>query len=324
MRGRFFFALLFLSEFFFCPPINADTLYMKNKAELKGVIVEEYSDRYVLNTVEGEKNVPKGQVDAVKYDDKEQSYYQLGRDFQRVGRLQEALKAYQTAVKVRPDFQAASEAVFNVQRLVWLEEQSQLESEVERQKALISQAGQALPEFSQAGSSAMADAFGMFEKRFGCRLQYFEGWTVFTEIEPGSPAAQSGIREEDLLFSVWGDPVVRLSPSLIAEKLNNRAKECEIAIERAVKIMDSLKGGVPSVDLELSYDGLRVSRIEAGTPAEGRIFPGDLIIAINGQLTRYMTFSKAQEKMNKGGQMTLKIHRAVILRERFARYELFR
>ncbi len=324
MRGRFFFALLFISGLSFCPPLSADILYMKNKAELKGVIVEEYSDRYVLNTIEGEKNIPKGQVEAVKYDDKEQSYYQLGRDLQRVGRLQEALKAYQTAVNVRPDFQAASEAVFNVQRLIWLEEQSHVESEVERQKVLMSQAGQAMPEFPRAGLSAMAGAFGMFEKRFGCRLQYFEGWTVFTEIEPGSPAAQGGLREEDLLFSVWGDPVIRLSPSLIAEKLNNRDKECEITIERVVKIMDSLKGGVPSVDFELSYDSLRVSRIDAGTPAEGRIFPGDLIIAINGQLTRYMTLAKAQEKMNKGGQITFKIHRAVILRERFARYGFFR
>jgi membrane-associated protease RseP (regulator of RpoE activity) len=295
------------------PPLFADTLYLKDKTELKGVIVEENAERYLLSTIGGEKTVQKGLVESVKYDDREQSYYQLGRDLQRVGRLREALEAYQTAVKLRPDFRAASEAAFNVQRLLWLDEEGQVESEIQQKKALLQQQGQAVQGAAKSGDAG--SLFLRFEKRFGVALRYGDGRAVFTGVQPGSPAAAAGVREEDLLYSVWGDPVAQLSPDAIATKLNSGSKETELAIERTVQLDGSRSG----VELALGYDGLRISKVESRSPAAEHLQAGDTVSAINGQITRYMSLAKAQEAMAKG-KVTLKIQRGIVLREPASAY----
>ncbi len=297
-------------------PLFADTLYLKGKGDLKGVIVQENAERYILSTINGEKEVPKDQVRLVEYDDREQSYYQLGLDFQRVGRLQEALEVYKTAVKLRPDFQAANEAVFNVERLLRLEQESQVESEVKKKKTLLDQQGEVLQGPVKAAGGP-ADPFAGFEKQFGCRLRYENGSVLFTDIEAGGPAAAAGLRVEDTLYSVWGDPVGQISSGAISGKLSSGAAEMELAVERTIRLEPSqrLPGGSIGADFELGYDGLRVSKLQAGSPAEARLAVGDLVIMLDDQTTRYMSLAKVRALLGKGGPVMLRVRRNIVLRK---------
>ena len=77
----------------------------------------------------------------------------------------------------------------------------------------------------------------------------------------------------------------------------------------------SVSGDPWGAELQLSYDGLRISKVDPGSPSDGHLAVGDVVVAINGQITRYMSLSKAQAAMAKGKQVSLKVQRSVILRE---------
>ncbi|MCM8811534.1 MAG: hypothetical protein NC910_00590 [Candidatus Omnitrophica bacterium] len=290
-------------------PLWADAISLKDGAKVMGVIVEETADRVVISTIDGEKSILKQEIQSVVYDDPEQSYYQLGKDLQRVGRLREALEAYRKAAQIRPDFQAANEAVFNAERLLWLEEQTGMEAEVERQKLLLEQAGQD----SAAASVTQPPTgrpFQMFEEKFGCEIAYEEGRVTVKTVAAGGPASQSGLRVKDMLAAVWSDPIEQLPLEMVMERLNSSAKEMELSVERSVILPGSPQN---QINLELGYDGLRIADLNQRVSDAGFLV-GDLVVSIDGNPTRYMPLSKAQQLVSKSGGAIIVVQRDITLR----------
>ena len=54
----------------------ADTVIMKNKTKIKGLVVDEYVDRVALSTIEGEKYILRKEIDTIEYDTPEQNFMQ--------------------------------------------------------------------------------------------------------------------------------------------------------------------------------------------------------------------------------------------------------
>ncbi|OGX40581.1 MAG: hypothetical protein A3C53_04280 [Omnitrophica WOR_2 bacterium RIFCSPHIGHO2_02_FULL_68_15] len=289
-------------------PAAADTIYLKEKKSLKGVVVDEHADRYILNTVDGEVEVLKAVVEAVKYDDPELSYYQLGRQFQRAGRLRDAYQAYQYAAQLRPDFQAARDAAFNVQRLLSRQDESQIVADVQKQQLIFDRAGR--PAHSPLAGAMVPKppaAIKTFEERFGCRLRYAEGQALITQVHLESLAGLAGLLAGDTIVAIWNDPVRHLSPDAMSQRLNESRGELALTVERTVI------GPTQGVQVVLGYDGLRVTMVPDGVRG---LAVNDLILLINDQSARYLDLAAAKRLLGADTQTTCVVQRAILLRER--------
>ena len=78
----------------------ADTVYLENGEKMKGVIVEEYHDRVVISTYEGEKSILKKDVHTISYDLVEQNLVVLGDSYADRNKHGEAYFYYKKAVKI--------------------------------------------------------------------------------------------------------------------------------------------------------------------------------------------------------------------------------
>jgi len=270
--------------------------------------VEEQADRYILNTAAGEMDVLKAVVEAVKYDDPELSYYQLGRQLQRAGRLREAYQAYQKAAELRPDFQTARDAAFNVQRLLSRQDESEVAAEVQQRQLIMQRAGRpANPPLTPVRPAA--PSVPTFEQRFGCRLRYADGQTVITQVQLESLAGVAGLQAGDQIVALWNDPIRNLAPDVVSRRLNESRGELALTIERTVI------GSTQGVQLTLGYDGLRVSEVPEGALG---VAVNDLLVSINGQPARYLDLAKATHFLNDRPKGQCVIQRAILLRERLA------
>ena len=290
-------------------PAAGDTIYLKEKKTLKGVLVEEQGDRYLLNTVDGEIPVLKALVEKIQYDDPEQSYYQLGRQCQRAGRLREALMAYEKAAEPQPGFQAAKEAAFNVQRLLSGQEESQVLTEIRQRRLVMERASR-----SSLAAPATPGPINDFDARFGCSVHYDNGWTVISRVRPNSPAAVAGLRSGDLLVSIWNDPIAHLSPAVVTERLAVARGELALTIERTVSLKPSPSYPAYGLQVTVGYDGLRVASSTSGSPSEGHLVVGDLIVSLGGRPGRYLTAPQAQQLLVSSPKLEVTLQRSTTLR----------
>ena len=322
INRRIFFFLISTLLLTICLPrtySQADTIYQKDKTILKGVVVEEHADRYILSTADGEIAIFKTVVESVSFDDPEQSYYQLGRELQRAGRLQEALEAYRKASQYQPDFQAAREAIFQVERLLWQQDESEVIDEIRQKRLVMEQAG-----FLQ--SNGMADhgqgfTQESYEKRFGFSIGYEKGWTVVLKVLPKSPAWAGGLQKRDIIIAVWGELIRNLSSERTVGLLNTGDHELSLLIERVIILSSSVeKTGLKlrPLEIELGYDGLRVTSVGEGKQEpEGSLVKGDLVVAIDGRPTRYMPLPKAYQLIDskQSDPLQITIQRLLVLRK---------
>ncbi|MEE8317873.1 MAG: tetratricopeptide repeat protein, partial [Candidatus Omnitrophota bacterium] len=83
--------------------LYADTVIMKDRTKVKGLVVEEYVDRITLSTVEGEKNILRQEIERIEYDTPEQNFMQLGRAYDAKGWYDKASFYYKKAMEIKPD-----------------------------------------------------------------------------------------------------------------------------------------------------------------------------------------------------------------------------
>ena len=309
-----FLSPLFLGVYVFGVPLAwCDTLHLKDKSILKGVVVDEHSDRYIVSTADGEIPVFKSKIESVSYDDPEQSYYQLGRDLQKAGHLSKALEAYQKAAWYRPDFQAAREGIFQVQQLISQQDESQVVQEIQQKRILMEpRESETLPKDFEEGLSPRR----AFSRRFGFELSFGSGWAVVTRVDPESPASLGGLQTEDLLVSIFGEPITNLLSERVVQELNSVGPQLTLIVDRRVTIkrQEGSAKGFRDFLVELNYDGLRITSVNS--PTQGFLLAGDLILEINGKATRYLPLSDANQLLNsKDRRHTLLIRRMLVLRE---------
>lgn len=288
-------------------PGRADTLHLKSGGTVRGVVLEEQADRYLVSTVDGEVAILKPLVGQVIYDDPEQSYYQLGRRFQRAGRLREALTAYQTSLQLQPEFRAARQALLAVQRRLWRQDEAQLRAELRQKRLIMAQVGH-LP-----ASIVTDESLGA---RYGCWLGYEAGWTTIAQVLPGSAAARAGLQPGDLVVGLDGESIERLPAEVVGERFRRAAGELTLLIERVVPVRKQRLEAQSrwGFSLELVYDGWQVGRLLPGSIDSG-LAPGDAVVAMDGEPTRYLTEKSVKRRLARRDALELTIQRVVPLIE---------
>ncbi|MFH1594405.1 MAG: PDZ domain-containing protein [Candidatus Omnitrophota bacterium] len=278
-----------------CAIAYCDTVALKDGKMIKGIIVEDFEDRVVISTYEGEKTVLKADMSKMVYDLAEQNFVALGDSYLAQDAYQKAYFYYQKALEVNPDHKAARDKMNYVMGYVYRSSEKEKIRDVARRQEL---------EDWPVPEGGETDYESRLEKLIGIVLVEEDSFSKIESVVKESPAYMSGLREDDILISVWGrytryiqkDEIVRIM-------LEKNIGEIKVGIERDILIRrwgpgrfghKEIIGG----DLDIKFDGLIVTDIESGGPGhKSGLEENDLIVAINGESTRYMPLKEVIKRI---------------------------
>jgi len=268
----------------------ADTVIMKNKTKVKGLVVDEYVDRIALSTIDGEKYILREEIEVIEYDTPEQNFMQLGRAYEGKGWYDKAAFYYKKAMDINPDYKDAREAYLSSHAKMWREEEKRTKKEVE----LFNMAA----EFQRARKNKKAapvvkNKESMVREGLGITLTENNGIFTISEVAPGSSAAKAGIQKGDFLTGIWGR-LIRYSKfeDVLNELSGPRYSEVKILLEKDIPVSMEAKENFYkelSVSLGFEYEGLVIKDIVSGKKGDmAGLKKGDFVTAIDKNITRYL------------------------------------
>ncbi len=299
---KFIINLLFVCFFFFFDSIaQADTLTMTDGKKIKGLVVEEYTDRVTLSTIDGEATILRKYIDHIEYDTSEQNFMQLGRAYDEKGWYDKAAFYYKKAMDANPDYKPAREAYLASHAKKWREEEKRTKKELNRRSMIMEwQTNRRKKTFSVPGKGKDI----LVRESLGISLSESSGGFRITEVRPYSSADRSGIKEGDILVSIWGKLVKHTDKKeVLDELLGPEYSEVKVTVERQVSfpVADDNQNPYESlgVTLGFEYQGLIVENITDEESAAAQVFKrGDSVEAIEGENTRYLSLGSIIEIIN--------------------------
>lgn len=291
---------------------SADTIYTKDRRELKGIAVEDYRDRLILSTADGEITIMKSDIAELVFDNEEDNLIKLAQLAQTKGDFIKAYTYYDMAYKLNPDSKAAKDGVVFLQGYLFRKGQVEKEELVRRHEDF-ERRGEAI-EAERADEEKFKEASARLKNLIGISLAMKAGLPEIYTIERRSPAYEAGMRQGDLLVGVWGKLTGYMPLKEVMDILLEKpALEIKCTIERNIDIAGRDDIGA---SFRMEFDGLTVSGVKEGSPSfEAGLKKGDLVTAIDGEPTRYMPIKKAVESIrgSKKGRVKLTVRRELIL-----------
>jgi len=324
MRNIFIAVLLLIAAYAQPASISyADTIYTNEGQEIRGIVVEDYRDRVVISTADGEIATLKSDIRQLYYDSEADNLIKLAEQSKERGDMLKAFAYYDMALRVDPNSKPAKDGIIFLQGYLFRKEQVKKEDEVRRQE-----------EFENFGAAKIAEEKSVEEKirdmevdmrrSLGIKLGAKDGGQVIENVRTDSPAGEAGARRNDMIVAVWG----RLTGYMPLEEvmkilLEKPSLEVKCTIEREVvvfpdtrrTILSSLKDMIGAT-FNMQFDGLTVSDVVDGSPAsKAGLLKGDLVTAIDNRPTRYMPLKNAVSLMRntRNNYMLLKIRRELLI-----------
>ncbi|MFH0764462.1 MAG: PDZ domain-containing protein [Candidatus Omnitrophota bacterium] len=292
----------------------ADTVETKSGSEIKGIVVEDYRDRLVLSTADGEITLMKSDIREVYFDSEEDNLIKLAEQARERKDYPKAFVYYDKALKLNPKSKAAMDGVVFLQGYLFRKEEAEKEEDVKKREA-IENYGTIIPT-ALSEEAREKKAAENLKKTIGITIATESGLPVVYSVQPKSPAAEAGIKKADLLIAVWARLTGYLSPAEVMDMLLDKPSlELKVTIERVFEVRPDF-GNSTGASLSMEFDGLTVDRVRGYGPAfHAGIKKDDLITAINGQSTRYMPLNKARGliKRSKEGYIKFNIRREVLI-----------
>lgn len=292
----------------------ADTMILKDGKELKGVIVEDYQDRIIISTVDGEMAVMKDDVGSVYYDNEDENLIKFAERARERRDYSKAYGYYERALHLNPNSKAAKDGMVFCQSYVMRGQEVKKEDDVRRREEFERYGG--FLGAGKPGVSSEEDAALKLDSIFGLRLKTGNGNPRVVSVKPRSTAYDAGVRADDTIIAIWGRLAGYMSlEEVIKTLLEKPSLEMKITIERTVDVMVNPRRGALSglndlvgANFVMKFDGLTVDKvIDGSSAADAGLKGGDLITAINGQNTRYMPLKKAIETVRDTKGQTAKI-----------------
>lgn len=292
-------------------PGLCDTIYAKDGKEIKGIIVEEYKDRILISTAEGEQMIMKPEIKELYFDTEEQNLIKLAEQSMDKGDYIKAFMYYDKAFKINPNLKAAKDGLVFLQGYLFKKDLSRKEQDVMRRNEFEERgAGNS---FIKTDEERFKETLEKLKKTMGISLVSDGAKTRVDSVRIGSPAYEAGMRKGDVLIAVWGRLVGYLSLQQVTERLLEKTSlETACTIERSVDLI----GGDIGADFKMQLEGMTVSGVNGGSPAQrAGLKQNDVIIEINGRSTRYMPIKKALELIKKqdGNVIILAFRREIIM-----------
>lgn len=312
-RLSLFLAFLIAISFQLSAISFADTVYMQDGKELKGIVVEDYKDRIIFSTADGQITIMKPDIRELYFDTEEQNLIKLADQARDKGDYIKAYVYYDKAFKINPESKPAKDGIVFLQGYLFKKDIANKEAAVQR-----------LNDYEQRQSGVWIksdeelfnDSINKLRSEAGITLATIAGITKIEAVRIGSPAYEAGIRRGDTLVAIWGRLVGYMSLREVVETLlKKNSIETKVALDRDIYVRVGRDGSIGAT-LTMQFDGLTVSAVKEGEGAyEARLKPGDLIVEINGESTRYMPLKKALDiiKKLKDSQVKLIVRKDVIM-----------
>lgn len=309
--------------FIICGILYADAILLKDGQELKGVIVEDYADRVVLSTEGGQVCLLKDAIEKIDFEDPEQNLVKLGRAYREKGDYKQAMYYYKSAYRLNPKMKEASDGITSVTNMAFRQGHSELEKKVagrqdleEKRGNVLTAAGAETEAPSEAEQNELWNGMGIAIGTEGPDIKV-------TRVLNGSRADSAGIKEGDIIVSVWGKLIRYMDlRDVYGLILHSGASEIKLALARpktiALRRNHIFRGAeyMLGARLSVAFEGLIVNVVEEDGPFyKAGINKGDRITRLSGVTTMYMpleTVYKSIEDM-KDDILYLDIQREAVL-----------
>ena len=290
--------------FLFGSPSFSDTVKMIDGTLIVGFVVDEYKDRIVISTYEGEKTFPRDKIKEIIYQQPEKELMVRGDEYRNRNDFKTALVYYKKAYEVNPHLDGIVERIDFVEKYL----ARQKEGEVVKVR-------RAKPE------GALAKEIGIYIKKDGSFMKV-------TEVVKDSPAFKAGLRKDDVLISAWGTRTGYMSGKDVATLLLQLGpREVSFSIDREIKLVPNSSNAetryVDSIGakFEMRDTGLTVTYIQEDGPAyRAGLKNGDRIVSVNGESTRYMPLGEVRKSIlrnwKENKELTLTLRRRILISEK--------
>jgi hypothetical protein len=311
-----------LSVLSFIGTALADTVIKTNGEEMKGIVVEDYQDRIVMSTVNGEKTFMKHDIKELYYDEEEDNLIKLADQAKEKNDYIRALTYYDMAFKANPNSKAAKDGLVFLEGYLFRKEQAQKEADVRKRGDLERQG--AVSAIEPPKIESVPEKLVKLNKAIGITLDMKDGFPRVKTIHPRSPASEAGVERGDRLISIWSRVTGYMELREVLEALLDKPSlELKCTMERTTDVEVVPYGLVApgtneliGATLAMQFDGLTITSVRAnGASASAGLKKGDLVTAINGKPTRYMPLKNAVEMIrnSKNSIVQLTIKREVLI-----------
>jgi C-terminal processing protease CtpA/Prc len=316
--------IIYVTFLCFCAVLSsvmaqADTVHFKTHRQVKGVVVDEYHDRIVLSTYEGEKQIMRSDIDHIEYDDEEYYLLSMGRQREVHKRWQEAIAFYEEALLLNPNLLVAKQAIVGIRSRMWAKTDEKRINEISKQGA-IRDSWRANVALEDVQANAEKDLWEILWGRMGMDLTQRGDWTLIRRIKRGGEAQNWDLKKGDVLMGLDGKSLGFVGKDAITRLLlEPRYSNATLVFQRRFKFdREQSKKGFKNLGfgLKQSYDGLSVEKIKSESLAEtAGIRAGDILMEVDGIKTRYLSLDAAQDLLvdGEGGPAVLKFNRTVTI-----------
>ena len=282
-------------------PALSDVVHLKNGGRQIGIVVDKYADRIVLSLPEGEVEILSAQINNIIYDDPENNYMLLASKYEERKNYQKAIRYYNLALEIKPNLREAKDAISRINDF--------LDKKKARKEALLKKLRakkEKLQKIKESHEAILKSNLGFLFEKEGDNFK-------ISEVAPNSPADNVGIKENDYLVLIW-DKAVKFSHYDEVTKMltGPEGSKVDITIQRNIKPeRKEIKWGSRTfsgigASLNMEEAGLTVISVMSKKPADlAGLKALDLIIAINGQPTRYMPIEKAIRELSNATTKTM-------------------
>jgi len=301
---------------------NADTIFTNDGKEIKGIVVEDYKDRLVFSTADGEITIMKADIKELYFDTEEDNLIKLAEQARDRHDYVTSFTYYVMASKLNPDSKAAKDGMVFLQGYLFRKEEAKKEDEIKKRE-----------EFERYGSAVFTDEADERKKAelterlkdvFGMTLSIKGNVPEIENVQYKSSAFDAGVRKGDRLVAVWGrltgyTPLKEVMENL----LEKSSSEIKCVIERPVEVNISPERNILSgpnnligASFSMEFDGLTISNvIEGSSGFQAGLKTGDIITAIDDKSVRYTPLKKAVEMIrnSKNNSVTLTIRRDMLI-----------
>lgn len=306
-----------------CGVLCADTIFLKEGQEIKGVIVEDYHDRVVFSTEKGEVCLLKSNIEKIGYDVLEENLVKLGAFYKDKGDYKLALHYYEGAYKLNPHMKEAQEGILLVTNMMFRKSESDLEKEVALRQDTEEKMGRPITsEAIEAGPSQteIAEAKELWEG-VGIAIENVGPDIKVSRVLKNSPAAEAGIEEGDIIVSVWGRLIKYMQIEDVYDLfLRSKVSEFKVMVSRQKAVVlrrnHIFRGAeyMLGARLVVEFEGLTAGEVEAGSPFDNAgILKKDRITRIADASTMYMPLETAYKLIEemKDNLLYLEIQREI-------------
>ncbi len=309
--------ILLIGLIFISTTLYADTVILKNKAKVKGLVVDEYVDRIALSTVEGERYILRNDIDRIEYDTPEQNFMQLGRAYDLKGWYDKAAFYYKKAMDINPDYQEARDAYVVSHAKMWREEEKRTKKDIDllnMAKEWQARKNKQVPVVAKSNDTQVKESLGI-------SITEHEGVFRINEVAPGSSSDKAGIQKGDFLVGIWGR-LIRYSKleDILGELIGPKYSEVKILVGRDISVPAETRANTYKdlgASLGFEYEGLLIKDTIPGKIAESSgLKKGDLVIAIDKNVTRYLPLDSVISLINnpKNDKIVFTVRRSINLR----------